>query len=66
MNIQTEEQILNDSIEEYRNTCKEIIFRKDNKKALFDINNLKEFMKKMNKVNDMNKEIKLILEELQI
>ena len=63
----TEEQILNDSIEEYRNTCKEIILLKDNKKALIDINNLKEFMeKKMNKVDDMNEEIKLILEELQI
>ena len=64
----TEEQILNDSIEEYRNACKEIILQRDNKESLFEVNNLKEFFKETKIETDdmMKKEIRLMLEELQI
>ena len=59
-----EEQIFNDSIQEYKDICKEIINQKETKKPFFDINNIKEILKEtQNKSNDMSKEIKFMLQE---
>ena len=61
----TEEEILNESFEQYINLSKELIFRKDLKKEFLDNNNLKDILVEIvNNNNDLNKEIKLILEEL--
>lgn len=62
--VKIEEQIFNDSIQEYKDTCKEIINQKETKIPFFDINNIKEIFKEtQNKINDINKEIKFMLQE---
>ena len=60
----TEEQIFNDSIKDYRETCTEIIKQKETRNPFFDINNVKEILKEtQNKSNDMEKEIKFMINE---
>ena len=60
----TEEQILNNSIEDYRNTCKEIINQNETKKPFLEINNIDLILKEVqNKNNYMKKEIDFMLEE---
>ena len=60
----TEKQIFDDSIDEYKKTCKEIIEQKESKKPFFEINNVNEILKEtQNPSNDMNKEIKFMAEE---
>ena len=60
----TESQIFLDSIEEYKNTCKDIINQKESKQPFFEINNINEILKEIqNPSNDMKKEINFILKE---
>ena len=60
----TESQIFFDSIEDYKNTIKDIINQKESKQQFFEINNISEIMKEIqNPSNDLKKEINFILLE---
>ena len=59
-----ESQIFYESIDEYKNTIKDIINQKESKNPFFEINNVLEILKEVqNSSNDMEKEINFILKE---
>ena len=60
----SEEEIFNDSIKEYKETCTKIINQKETREPFFEINNVKDILKEtQNKSNDMSKEIKFMINE---
>ena len=60
----SEDKIFFDSIEDYKNTIKEIINQRESKQPFFEINYVMQIIKEIqNPSNDLKKEIEFILEE---